>query len=237
MNNETIGISAELAIADYFKIDGINCDYRRRSDGNIIGSITNYIPQIFNCIPKPVCFRGYNQSSIDFILENGETLSVKTNKRGLGKVCPQNIGQCSPDIFWGHEKIIPLYNGHKVPEGYNEKSMFFKLFAIENIGYVIPLYLENLFCCDYTIHIYNIYNNNINFEIFSKNKIYYDLLQLFSQKEKYRFTQNPSTWKESCTIKYENVSIGEFQVHNNRKCYKFRFNMKGVTEIMKRNGL
>ena len=39
-------------------------------------------------------------------------------------------------------------------------------------------------------------------------------------------------WNESNTVKYNNISIGEFQVHNNRQCYKFRFNFKNLIKIL-----
>lgn len=39
-------------------------------------------------------------------------------------------------------------------------------------------------------------------------------------------------WNESNTVKYSNVSIGEFQVHNKRNCFKFRFNMDGINKLI-----
>ena len=39
-------------------------------------------------------------------------------------------------------------------------------------------------------------------------------------------------WNESSTIKYMKVSIGEFQIHNNRNIVKFRFNMPKLLEIL-----
>ena len=41
------------------------------------------------------------------------------------------------------------------------------------------------------------------------------------EKEKFTFTrQTIEKWNESNTVKYDGISIGEFQVHNNRNCFK-----------------
>lgn len=39
-------------------------------------------------------------------------------------------------------------------------------------------------------------------------------------------------WNESNTVKYGGITIGEFQVHQNRNCFKFRFNMQNLLEIL-----
>ena len=43
-------------------------------------------------------------------------------------------------------------------------------------------------------------------------------------------------WNESNTIKYNNTSLGEFQVHKNRSSYKFRFNLENLEEIINSQG-
>ena len=48
------------------------------------------------------------------------------------------------------------------------------------------------------------------------------------KKENFSFTKTLENWNESNTIKYsvsnneKPISIGEFQVHKNRNCFKFR---------------
>jgi hypothetical protein len=64
LNNEHIGVSAEIAIAD-------------------------------ENIPLPIRHVAERQNPTDFILANGQALSVKTNKQKLGKAAPQRIGQAS----------------------------------------------------------------------------------------------------------------------------------------------
>jgi hypothetical protein len=50
--------------------------------------------------------------------------------------------------------------------------------------------------------------------------------------DNFSFTKNVRTWNESNTVKYNGVTIGEFQVHNHRDNFKFRFNMNGIYQLI-----
>ena len=53
------------------------------------------------------------------------------------------------------------------------------------------------------------------------------------EKELFSFSQpNISTWNESNSVSYNGISLGEFQVHNNRNCFKFRFNFENLFVIL-----
>lgn len=53
------------------------------------------------------------------------------------------------------------------------------------------------------------------------------------KKENFSFTKKTiEEWNESNTVKYNGISIGEFQVHTNRNCFKFRFNLKNLLGIL-----
>ena len=53
--------------------------------------------------------------------------------------------------------------------------------------------------------------------------------------DKFTFTkQTVDEWNESNTVKYNGMSVGEFQVHKNRNCYKFRFNMPNLLRLIKK---
>ena len=50
----------------------------------------------------------------------------------------------------------------------------------------------------------------------------------------FTFTKNINSWNESCTVKYNEISLGEFQLHANRSPNKkFRFNMQNLCKILK----
>lgn len=84
MNNEVVGISAELAIADAFGVY-VKPEYRQRGDEEIKNSLMNCVIDAFEKegLPIPIKHVAEKQSLIDFELEDGSTLSVKTNKTRL----------------------------------------------------------------------------------------------------------------------------------------------------------
>ena len=48
---------------------------------------------------------------------------------------------------------------------------------------------------------------------------------LFSHNKK------KNQWNESTTISINNISIGEFQVHNHRDCIKFRWTFENLLKL------
>ena len=251
-NNEKIGISAEIAIADTFNIV-VDNRYRTRGDKEIITLLQRDILNIFfeENIPIPSKHVAEDQNPIDFILENGETLSVKTNKRQLGKVAPQIIGQPSDETYFSHMKNellddIPEFDNienelkkRELEDNYENRSKIFKEISIKYIDIIIQEYWKNLVECDYLLFFYNIVDKNENI---SKNPEYIIVTKELElpnfKKENFSFTKTLENWNESNTIKYsvsnneKPISIGEFQVHKNRNCFKFRFNLKNILKIL-----
>lgn len=242
MNNETIGISAELAIADVFSVE-VSPSYRSRGDEEITESLKDIVCSVFeDCnIPIPVEHIAENQSSIDFILENQETLSVKTNQKKLGKVAPQIIGQPTSETYFDFLQSRFGYDvrgelaSRGLPDTYQSRAFLFKEFSINHICEMLSEYWRHIFECDHYIHFYNVLD--------SQGNISYDaeciVLRNLPAYPKWDsnliyFTQSLNTWNESNVLKYNGISIGEFQAHNNRNCLKFRFNIKGILEIIKR---
>lgn len=115
------------------------------------------------------------------------------------------------------------------------KRHLFKEISINKIDLVMKEYWKNMFECDYLIHFFDIIkksgciNTNPSFIVLSKF-----INAPKWKKEKFEFTQTLTSWNESCTVKYCGISIGEFQVHNNRDFFKFRFNMKGILSLLEK---
>ena len=91
------------------------------------------------------------------------------------------------------------------------------------------IYLNYLLESDYLLWIYkkkDIYNYKIFDADFAKSMVW--------DPSKFSFTK-PSIleWNESNTLKYNGISIGEFQVHKARSCFKFRFNMENFEKVIK----
>lgn len=239
MNNETIGISAELAIADTFGI-AVNPFYRERGDEVVKNNIQQIVYDTFiiENIPFPVEHVAYDQCPVDFILENNQTLSVKTNMGYLSKVAPQIIGQPTAETYFNF-----LYNacGFDVKreldnwglyDNYENRANIFKKFSMENICYMLTVYWKNLFHCDYYIHFYNIINRNKTIREIPS----YIVLKQVTESPLWdinyiTFTKELSNWNECNTVKYHNIVLGEFQAHNHRNCLKFRFNIRGILEL------
>ncbi len=234
LNNEQIGVSAEIAIADIFSIS-INDQYRNRGVQDITDTIKPIVADIFNTnnIPSPIKHAAENQNIIDFILQDNKTLSVKTNKQKLGKAAPQKIGQASSNTWYAilAERLGIAY----IPTAYPEKVKLFKIIALTRIEELLGIYWEYMFDCDFLIHIFNVVDSNNNPTADPKYIVIKKTSSPIWDPAKISFTKTTvAEWNESNTVKYEydGVAIGEFQVHNNRDNFKFRFNMAGIYRLM-----
>lgn len=241
-NNEADGIAAEVAICQTFNIF-IDRAYASRADQEVLSFLlsSNAILPIFqqNHLPRPTEHIAQGQNPIDFNLEGGKTLSVKTNQQDIGKAAPQNIGQPTQRTFFNYleeHNIIPGFSitkclaEHQLADTYENRSAIFKNLVFNHIDRLVDMYWHNMFDCDYLLLFFNLENYLDplnNYRIFGKEgtKPRWD-------KTKFSFTRTPDNWNESTTLKYANITIGEFQVHRNRGCFKFRFNMKGVKKLL-----
>ena len=240
MNNETVGISAELAIADIFNVK-ISPSYRVRGEEAVTNSISVIIEGVFYQfnIPQPIEHIAENRNPIDFILENNQTLSVKSNQQWLGLVAPQVIGQPTSDTYFDFlqnefdfnisEELRRLH----LPDTYESRAYVFKCFSMNNICMMLDVYWQYLFHCDYYLHFYNVLDrfgrltNNPQCIALINLPVHVDWNPNFIS-----FTQTVNTWKECNTLRYYNISIGQFQAHKNRNCLKFRFNISGILKLI-----
>ena len=239
LNNEQIGVSVEIAIADIFNIE-ISDQYRNRGVQNIIDTIKPIIIPIFNLnnIPLPIKHVAENQNAIDFILKNTKTLSVKTNKQKLGKAAPQKIGQASSNTWYAilAERLGIAY----IPTAYPEKVKLFKIIALTRIEELLGIYWEYMFDCDFLVQIFNVVDSDNIPTDDSKYIVIKKTNSPIWDPTKITFTKTTvAEWNESNTVKYEydGIAIGEFQVHNNRDNFKFRFNMAGIYKLMSEDRL
>jgi hypothetical protein len=226
---EQVGISAEVAIGDLTGV-AIADSYRRRGRPELVQHMTPALATIVSRIPKPIRHIAADQNPIDFMLEGEKTLSVKSNMRDAGKIAPQNIGQPTASTFW---ELLP----DLVPEGsepkklsYAESAKLFKQVALTDTVNLLTEYWKNLFDCDYLIYIYDVLTASNGLSRSPSVRLFQKSNSPQWDKTKISFTQSLATWNESCTVKYNGISIGEFQVHNNRNCFKFRFNISGLIQ-------
>ncbi len=221
-NNETLGISVENAICNIFHLEKPK-HLELRSNPKLEAQVTGVILEAFSSMPKPIKYvgaekgdrGGQSKSPVDFILVGEKTLSLKTN---IGcKVCPPIIGQPSIETFKEYFANLILDAEHFSKESFKE-------LVFNSIDVLMNEYLKNLFDCDYLLWIYKT-RNSFEHKILSRN------LSFSFEKGKFTFTRSLENWNESNTVKYGGLTIGEFQVHTNRNCLKFRFDMKNLLKI------
>ena len=228
--NEQVGISAEIAIGDLCGV-AIAEEYRRRGQPELIAHISPALVATINRIPKPTKHIAADQNPVDFLLTGGKTLSVKSNMKSAGKIAPQKIGQPTSSTFW---ELLP----DLAPEGidtsklsYAESAKLFKKVALSNIAELLTAYWESLFDCDHMIYVYNVIAKKDQLSSAPTVNLYGKLSSPIWVESEITFTQSLVSWNESCTVKYYGISIGEFQVHNNRDCFKFRMNFGGLMKL------
>ncbi len=242
INNESIGIATEVAIAKTYNVP-ISPNYELRAEPGITNFLLegDYIRKIFERenIPFPIKHIAEGQNPVDFVLENNKTLSVKSNQNQIGKAAPQNIGQPTNQTYFNFIEAQNIIPGFKLDNYLAERGLsdteenrkcVFKSISIEYIDLLINMYWKNIFECDYLLLMYNLENHACptnNYRLFGK----FGNLPKWN-KELFSFTRPLSQWNESTTLKYNGISIGEFQVHNNRNCLKFRFIMKGIMKLL-----
>ncbi len=228
INNETLGITAEKVICDIFNLE-FPKKYNHRASIVYEEKLKPLIAGIFEKIPTPMQYTGNkvglrggsSKCSFDFLLEGNKTLSLKTN---IGKmVCPPEVGQ--PNSLTCYQYFKDL-----ISEDHIDKNIF-KGMVYEQVGKMIPIYMEHLFDSDYLLRVF-----------LSKGKIPIFKYEIFEKKygndfkwetDSFDFSKpNIEDWNESNTLYYKKISIGEFQVHNNRNCYKFRFNFENLIKLI-----
>lgn len=153
-----------------------------------------------------------------FYFKGDKTLSLKTNTGKM--VCPPEVGQPTASTFY-------LYFNHLTPENYVDEIIFKKM-VLENVDKMLPIYINHMFSSDYLLWVYK-KNDSFDYMILDSNYA----KDIEWDKTKLSFTRDTlEMWNESTTLKYDGISIGEFQYHKNRDCYKFRFNLENFIKVV-----
>jgi hypothetical protein len=211
-NNEIEGNSFEVAICEIKNIpyqDKIQTYRYHRDNVNEIKDFLNTqkLPELTKYIGNNII--NGKKSKIDFIDKNEKTYSLKSNKTNK-MICPQVIGQASTKTFCEYFRLEKL------------EVFEIKEFIHSNISKIIQDYWKNLFCCDYLIWIQRDKKKKFTLNIYEKENMLNKFLNL--DPKMFSWTRKLEYWNESNTLKYNNESLAEFQIHNHRNCIKMRFN-------------
>jgi hypothetical protein len=227
INNETLGVTAEKTICDLYGLE-TPPSFLRRYSIEMQSHLAPVIQSAFTILPKAIKHTGHlkgerggdSKCSYDFVLEGNKTLSVKTNIGNM--VCPPEVGQPSAETCF-------LYFCQFTNEDHMDGDIFKKM-VYEHINEMLPIYLKYLFDSDYLLWLYKkkeVYMFKILDAIYA-NKFVWNY-------SKISFTKSTiEDWNESNTLKYDGTTIGEFQVHKNRDCLKFRFSFENLLSIIEK---
>ncbi len=213
---EDLGIIFEKAICLLYDIEyDRNYKYSLEKANNIKDKLQK-LKTIFPFTLKHIAKNG---NKYDFVTvgDNPIYLSAKTSKKN-GKVCPQVIGQPSKN------KFCELFGLNHLEIDHLDKI---KTYIQSNINTLLEQYMSNTFDCP--IVYYNEHKKLILFIKLKKNINWRNCSITFSHIVKNKL------WNESSCVLINDISIGEFQIHNHRDCIKFRWSFEKLLDLFKAN--
>lgn len=217
-NTEQLGILVERAMCDIVKIP---FNTKRKYD-SLPGDVVNDISETVGPVLKKMKLQhvGNLNTTYDFVnSENNTTISVKTLMKG-NRICPQHIGQCSLNSL-----------SSKLGKHF-DKIETFKNYFMDNKIDMLTNYLVNCFCCDMTI-IYK-FDKGIVYIIRRRGDIKFtNELSLSTSKLLCDWNESNTVYVNELNLNEKRLSIGELQIHKNRNCVKFRFNVDTLVEMIK----
>jgi hypothetical protein len=150
--------------------------------------------------------------------DHAKRLSCKTNTRGW-KVCPQG-GQVTKKTFC--EKFGLPVSAHTDPEA-------IKAFVVSELPRILDTFVHSTFHCPM---LYYNEPSNLVWMIKQIKPIDWTTEHLI-----FSHINKSKPWNESTTLYVMKggslVTIGEFQNHRNRNCFKFRWDFKHLLESFK----
>jgi hypothetical protein len=112
----------------------------------------------------------------NFILTDGSTLSIRTNKNG-DKVAPRVVGQCGLYVF---NSFFSELAGYEVEDKNDIKQIVY-----DNIDKMLPTFLDYLFVSDYTVWLRRDDDGKYDFTIFYRNTC----VNIDLEREHFSFTK------------------------------------------------
>lgn len=170
---------------------------------------------------------GNNDNKYDFKYididdcQKNKYVSVKSNFNGK-KVCPQIIGQTT---FKKYKSYFNIDENCDIPT--------LKIYIMEHINDILKRYLKYTFHCD-IIYYFKERKKNV-LQIIKYDEIRLNNIEFEKGFISFSHIEKNKNWNESTTVYYKlnnkNISIGEFQIHNNRDNIKFRWHFDKIVEL------
>jgi len=211
---EDLGKIFEKAICELYEID---YDGKYKYSMEEANKIKDKLSKLKKAFPFELKHIAKNGNKYDYVCADNDNihLSAKTSKKD-GKVCPQVIGQPSKKKFCEFFEIDLDYNLEEIKD-----------YIQTNVKTLLKIYALNTFDCP--IVYYNKYKNMLLL-VKIKEYINWENYEIF-----FSHIKKNKKWNESSTIIINNISIGEFQIHNHRDCIKFRWSFEKLLNLFKDN--
>jgi hypothetical protein len=207
---EDLGKIFEMAICLLYEIPYVGKYKYSMSKAEEIKTKIENLKLLFPYSLKHTAEKG-NQYDFTGVEMPEKKLSAKTTKKD-GKVCPQVIGQPSKKKFCQYFDIEQTLTLEEIKD-----------YILVNLPNLLKIYFENTFDC--AVVYYNEKSSLLWFIEKIQDIAWENYVFEFSH------VQNNKKWNESTTIKVNNISIGEFQVHNHRDCIKFRWCFENLVSM------
>ena len=220
-NNEAFGITCEYITCNLYNLEN-NLKDRiiTRNLEKLTKKLTQFKKEFGEKYKQDIIgFNGFKNDSVDFVCKNDKMLSMKSNFKKSGLVCPQTIGQPTKKSFVKHMKKFEEFKDIN----FEPTSKNVKVFYMENMKILVKKQFEHMFCCDYTTWVYGDKEGDFDYKIIEKENIEYPFTE-----DLFTFSQTIETWNECITLKYNDIPIASIQNHKNRDCIKFRFYINKV---------
>lgn len=172
-------------------------------------------------------YTGNNDNKYDFKYididdnEKNKYVSVKTNFNGK-KVCPQVIGQTT---FKKYKSYFKIDEHCDIPT--------LKEYITEYIDILLKIYLKYTFHCDIIYYFKERKKNSLQIIKYDESRL--NNIEFEKGFISFSHIKNNKIWNESSTVYYtlndKTISIGEFQIHNNRDNIKFRWHFDKIVKI------
>ncbi len=154
-NNADYGLSLQKLICDHYDLvvnDNAFEQFKANYNSSYDKELNPLCEKIFNKVgSEPVQLLTYTNELINskqstsphnFLLANGKTLSIRTNK-GSDKVAPRTIGQAGFAVL--NDFFADIF-GEEIKTQKNIRRM-----VINHIHEILPVFIDNLFQSDYTV--------------------------------------------------------------------------------------
>lgn len=230
--NETFGQTIEYILCDLANIPADVSEARISREIARDPAIREMLQTAMAALPARLArHSAANQNEVDFVLENGNTLSVKTTINNQTKICPQVIGQMTVRRFlerFGYLANFSLAANAPADAADAGSVRVVKNILLRHIGFMLNQYLRYVISCDFLLWLH--YTTKNKFAMILKKT---DVHRKFFDVAKIRFSRpTADDWNESNTVYYDDVSIGEFQIHTKRSAVKFRFSMTNLLKVL-----